>query len=208
MKKCILVIAAVLMLLALFSCVTITDPDDTTNSTDNLSNMPDEVTLPTTTESISEKYFDLAEKAFNDADFPKMLDILKELAEKNSDTDINTFISEKIKSLDVISAPDLINAYLENELKAEKAYQGKLILVQGNIDSLGKDILDDVYISLSDGEKYSLNSVRCTITDEEEIDKAAELSKGDEIYIVGVVDDYLMLSVNLEKCYIVTNYMK
>ena len=157
---------------------------------------------------LREKYFDLAEKAFNDADFPKMLDILYDLTVKNPDADIDTFISEKIESLEVINAPALIDAYQENELKADNTYQGKLIVVKGNIDDLGKDILDDVYISLADDEQYSFDSVRCTLKDEKEISKAAELSKGDEIYILGTVDDYLMLSVNLKNCYIVTNYMK
>ena len=198
MKKIVLVFAAVLMFFTLFSCVTITDPNDTNDSSSDASHQAD----------ANKTYFDRAEDAFNEMDFPKMLDILYDLTVKNPDADIDTFISEKIESLEVINAPALIDAYQENELKADNTYQGKIIVVKGNIDNLGKDILDDVYISLADDEQYSFNSVRCTLKDEKEISKASELSKGDEIYILGVVDDYLMLSVNLEKCYIVTNYMK
>lgn len=201
MKKIILVFAAVLMFFTLFGCVTITDPNDTNESKDVSSDASHKA-------DANKTYFDRAEDAFNEMDFPKMLDILYDLTVKNPDADIDTFISEKIESLEVINAPALIDAYQENELKADNTYQGKLIVVKGNIDDLGKDILDDVYISLADDEQYSFDSVRCTLKDEKEISKAAELSKGDEIYILGTVDDYLMLSVNLKNCYIVTNYMK
>ena len=84
-----------------------------------------------------------------------------------------------------ISAKDLLNAYDENELNADNQYKDKL--------------LDDVYVTLGDGDEFSFTTVQCYFKDKEEIDKVATLKSGDEITIIGKCDGQFF-NVDLKDC--------
>ncbi|MEK6333668.1 MAG: hypothetical protein AABM67_01890 [Acidobacteriota bacterium] len=84
-----------------------------------------------------------------------------------------------------VSAADLVAAYKANEVAADENYKDKLLAVSGTVDSIGKDILDSMYVTLSSGEEYSITSVQCMFDDASK-SQLARLSKGQRVTIVGV----------------------
>lgn len=97
-----------------------------------------------------------------------------------------------------INASDLYLAYDENEVNADNLYKGKLVNVAGIVDSIGKDILDDPYITLKT-DTYS--SVQCFLN-KEDINLAATLKEDQPIVMQGRVDGYLM-NVIVKSCRII-----
>ena len=83
-----------------------------------------------------------------------------------------------------ISATELINAYKENEVKADKMYKGKIVEVNGIVDAIDSGIDDKAIVRLSDGDKFSIYTVSCYIDDENQ-DNACELKKGENVTIIG-----------------------
>ena len=83
-----------------------------------------------------------------------------------------------------ISATELINAYKENEIKADKMYKGKIVEVNGIVDAIDSGIDDKAIVRLSDGDEFSIYNVYCHI-DNENQNKACELKKGQNVTIVG-----------------------
>ena len=86
-----------------------------------------------------------------------------------------------------ISATELINAYKENEVKADKMYKGKIVEVNGIVDAIDSGIDDKAVVRLSDGDEISFYNVHCYIDDENQ-NKACELKKGENVTIVGKED--------------------
>ena len=62
-----------------------------------------------------------------------------------------------------ISATELINAYKENEIKADKMYKGKIVEVNGIVDAIDSGIDDKAVVRLSDGDEFSFYNVHCYI---------------------------------------------
>ena len=83
-----------------------------------------------------------------------------------------------------ISATELINAYNENEVKADKMYKGKIVEVNGIVDGIDSDMDDKAVVRLCDGDEFSIYTVSCYIDDENQ-NKACELKKGENVKIVG-----------------------
>ena len=101
-----------------------------------------------------------------------------------------------------ISAPDLVAAYQENEVSADAEYKDKVVEVTGFVGSVGKDVIDDVYVTVNDGGEYTIISVQCYFEDEAQIAKTAELSEGDEVSIIGTCDGQAGVNVILRDCII------
>ena len=103
-------------------------------------------------------------------------------------------IEKDISSLEPdfeISAKKLSFEYQENEVAADEKFNGKIILVTGIIEDIGKDIMDSIYVLLSDGEEFSMSGVQCFFSDSQKGD-AAKLKKGDKVTIKGKCDGLLM----------------
>lgn len=98
-----------------------------------------------------------------------------------------------------IKAPSLVAAYVSNEVAADKNYKGKEFFVEGVIDDIGKDILNDIYITLKSEE--ALRSVQCLIDDE---DVVSDLRKGQKVTIYGKCNG-LMMNVIMKDCKLVKN---
>jgi hypothetical protein len=97
-----------------------------------------------------------------------------------------------------ISAVDLAQAYVDNEVKADQDYKDKKVEVTGKINDIGV-ILDQTYIILSSGKQFSVTDIQCFFDDKNEINKITELKKGDTITAQGVVDGK-SLNVSVKKC--------
>lgn len=98
-----------------------------------------------------------------------------------------------------ISAEQLFLDYEENEISADKKYEGKKLKITGKINNIGKDILDDIYITLDTG--HVIISVQCYFAAGEE-DKVADLKTGEMITLIGKCDGKT-LNIILKQCEIV-----
>ena len=87
-----------------------------------------------------------------------------------------------------IAPGDLLDSYEANEVKGDAIYENKKMRITGVISSIGKDVLENVYITFEGNNKYSITSVQCFFSDDSEIEKVMELNQGDTITIVGVCD--------------------
>ncbi len=88
-----------------------------------------------------------------------------------------------------ISAQQLYAEYKANEVAADQRYKGKILEVYGEIDSIGKDITDTIYITLK-GDKY-FGSVQCLFSKDHE-HQVANLSKGQFVTVKGKCDGKMM----------------
>jgi hypothetical protein len=99
-----------------------------------------------------------------------------------------------------LTANKLASDYKANEIAADNAYKGKMVEVTGVVDSIGKGLFDDPYITLKTGEV--LVSIQCFLKPTE-ADKAAALTQGKQIAIRGKVDG-LLINVKVRDCEIVS----
>jgi putative nucleic acid binding protein len=87
----------------------------------------------------------------------------------------------------ITTAPDLINDYKANEIAADQRYKGRVVQVSGAVDSIGKDIMDSMYLTLSSGEEFGLTSVQCFFNDSAGA-SLARLQKGERVTVICVCD--------------------
>lgn len=96
------------------------------------------------------------------------------------------------------TATELISAYSENEVAANNMYEDKYLYITGTIDSIGTDITDTMYVTLTNGDEWSIDRVQCFFNDEY-TNEVAALRKGDTVEIYGTCDGYMM-NVMIEDC--------
>ncbi|MFA5000753.1 MAG: hypothetical protein WC531_00790 [Candidatus Paceibacterota bacterium] len=97
-----------------------------------------------------------------------------------------------------ITATALAEAYKSNEVAADAKYKNKLVEVSGFVDSIGKDILDSPYITLSTGQ-YSVTFIQCFFSKADE-PVLAKFSKGQSLRLEGEVSGLTLISVVLKGC--------
>lgn len=97
-----------------------------------------------------------------------------------------------------ITARELYAQYEANEIQADALYKNKTLAVSGTIQNIGKDILDDPYISFKTDNL--IGSVQCMLADTEK-EKAAQLREGTAITLQGKNSGKLM-NVLLRNCVI------
>jgi hypothetical protein len=97
-----------------------------------------------------------------------------------------------------ITAGELYAAYEANQVAADAQYKDKILKVTGVVDSIGKDILDTPYITLTSGGKYEMWGVQCMF-DEKYEPELAKLTKGQTVTVQGKCDGYLV-NVLLRDC--------
>lgn len=54
------------------------------------------------------------------------------------------------------SAAQLSHDYEANEVAADARYKGRIVQVTGTVESVGKDLTDTMYVSLSGGDPYQI----------------------------------------------------
>jgi hypothetical protein len=88
-----------------------------------------------------------------------------------------------------ISPKQLLADYTANEVAADNKYKGKTIEVTGPIESISKDMLDEVYVAIEAGDP--IRTVQCYLVPESAA-KVATLAKGQTVTIQGRGDGLLM----------------
>jgi hypothetical protein len=117
-------------------------------------------------------------------------------AEKDSVAKVELLAEIEERKQQTTSASDIVNVYAENEVKADNYYKDKTFYVEGTVEKIGKDITDDVYITLKSGN--IIRSVQCMLN-ENAAKSAAELNKGDFVTIKGTCSG-LMMNVLMKDC--------
>lgn len=98
-----------------------------------------------------------------------------------------------------VTAADLTAEYKANQVAADEKYKNKIIEISGTIDSIGKDILDDPYVTL--GGSDIITKVQCMF-DKSNKSQLTSLSKDTKIVLRGKVSGQLM-NVLVRGCSIV-----
>lgn len=113
--------------------------------------------------------------------------------EKTTETEIAT----ETPALSV-SAGQLYADYEANGVAADEKYKGKVLRVTGKVNSIDRDILETIYVTLQ-GDEY-FGDVQCFFA-EDHVRTASQLSKGQTITVKGKCDGKLM-NVMLKGCVI------
>ena len=100
-----------------------------------------------------------------------------------------------------VSAAQLFSDYSANQVAADTKYKNNLVEVTGIVGNIGKDILDNPYVLLTDGQQYSLTGVQCSFSPSDN-SQLATVSKGQQITLSGTVSG-LMMNVEVSGCQIV-----
>jgi 3-oxoacyl-ACP reductase-like protein len=89
-----------------------------------------------------------------------------------------------------IKASALWAAYEANEVKADDTFKDKKLEVSGKIETIGKDILGDPYITLGTGQEFSIGGVQA-VFDRDASKQLAALNKGQAVKVRCVCDGRL-----------------
>lgn len=100
----------------------------------------------------------------------------------------------------IVSAKKLYQDYQANEVRADAKYKGKRIGCAGRVESIDKDILGNVMLKLSAGERFS--SVNASLQDSE-TDRALEMSKGDVVRLYCIGGTMIIGTPTLDKCLVI-----
>ena len=98
-----------------------------------------------------------------------------------------------------VSAKDLFYTYQQNEVSADNNFKDKWFYVEGVVDDIKKDIMDDIYVTLKTGEMFG--NIQCFLDD---ADVASQLQKGQKITVYGKCSG-LMMNVLMKDCKVVEN---
>ncbi len=118
------------------------------------------------------------------------------LAIGSTDTDTDTEEVQSQAPSYTLSANQLYREYDSNEVAADAKYKGKVVVVSGSIQDIGKDIMDEAYIVIGGGG--FLDGVQCTFTKGEQ-SSISRLSKGQQVRVKGEVAGK-MGNVLVNKC--------
>jgi len=125
-----------------------------------------------------------------------VLIIFSLLAYGSMETDVDTHETRGKAAEYQISADKLFQEYDANEVAADNKYKGHIVIVEGTITDIGKDITDQAYLVIG-GDGF-LDGVQCLFTKGEE-PSFSSISKGDHIRVKGEVSGK-MGNVLLRKC--------
>ncbi|MHA7631620.1 OB-fold protein [Corallococcus sp. M7] len=92
----------------------------------------------------------------------------------------------------------LLAEYADNEVRADSNFKDQVIQTAGIVDDVKKDITNSVYVTLGTGKQFEIPQIQCFVTDDQ-VKKAASLSKGTKIGVRGRVQG-LMMNVLVQDC--------
>lgn len=102
-----------------------------------------------------------------------------------------------------ITSTELIDAFNENQVKCSKLYDKKKIKVTGTVQSVGTDILNNIYVCLGHDTEFTFVGIQCYAKNKDVENQIAELKEGDIITVIGI-GSCGSLSFSLEKAEIIT----
>lgn len=105
-----------------------------------------------------------------------------------------------------VTAKELHQDYIANEVAADDKYKGKLLAVGGTVASIDKDFLDNVVVKITwpGNEDFGLEDVAATLRESEK-SKAAQLQKGQVIVARCTGNGMVVRSPMLSDCVVFTS---
>ncbi|MDR2697471.1 MAG: OB-fold putative lipoprotein [Holophagales bacterium] len=100
----------------------------------------------------------------------------------------------KAKTISVVA---LHKEYPDNEVAADDKYKRKTVVLIGKVDSINKDMFDNLLVLLETGDRF--NETHAEFNNNQK-QKVAGLRKGQKIWFMARVDGLYMGSVMLKKC--------
>ena len=91
------------------------------------------------------------------------------------------------------TAKDIHDQFVKNEIAAKAKFSGKVVSVNGKVDSIGVGLFNSSYIVV--------DGLQCMLSEESK-NKAAALSKGESVVIRGEVSGMTLLNVMVRDCFI------
>lgn len=88
-----------------------------------------------------------------------------------------------------VSPSQLVQAYDGNEIAADQSYKGKMLRVTGTVESIRKDLMDNIFVTLESG--HVMRKVQ-VFFDDSYAGKIAQLSKGTRITVRGECGGLMM----------------
>ena len=125
-----------------------------------------------------------------------LLGVLLVLALGSVDTEEDTKKVQTQAPAYKVTASTLFAEYKANEVAADTKYKGKVVIVSGVIQDIGKDVMDEAYIVI--GGQGFLDGVQCTFTESQNA-SVARLAKGQSVTVKGEVSGK-MGNVLVSKC--------
>ncbi len=102
-------------------------------------------------------------------------------------------------------SPEVLRAaYSANQVSADQTYQGKLLEISGTVDTIGKDILDEAYITFETNDSYAFDKVQCMfrVTNEGEL---VNLSKGQIVTVQGTMSGVVISGPIVKNCRVIAS---
>lgn len=116
----------------------------------------------------------------------------------SGDTSSSTVENNVIEPEITVTAGEVINLFEENEVKGKQTYTGKLAEITGIVDSIGESF-GQTYVTIGTGEQFEIVTLQCFFKDKDEINKVAELKKGDEVTIIGTIGEQ-SINIGVNNC--------
>lgn len=99
----------------------------------------------------------------------------------------------------VVSSKQLFIDYDDNEIAADEKYKGNTIEVSGKVTDIGKDMFDNLQLSLQGKSQFM--SVMATLEDSQK-SKASKLKKGQKVTLICTGKGKILTSPMLDDCVI------
>ncbi|HMN07127.1 MAG TPA: hypothetical protein PKD45_15535 [Flavobacteriales bacterium] len=108
--------------------------------------------------------------------------------------------AEKVAELEArkqntVTAESLVQHYVNNEVRADGYFKDKRFYVEGIVSDIGKDILGNIYVTLS-GPRNEFRAVQCYFNNP---GLASQLDKGNKVAFLGTCTG-LMMNVQMNDC--------
>lgn len=96
------------------------------------------------------------------------------------------------------------SAYAKNELKGNKLYKGKTLLISGKVGEVGEDMMHTPFIAFKD---RNIISPRAYFK-KSELDNLAELNKGQEVMAFCKIGRFIMGAISFDDCLLADTAIK
>lgn len=101
-----------------------------------------------------------------------------------------------------VVATKMIADYKANEIAADGTYKDKLVKVTGVVETIGKDVLNNPYVTLTNETPYGLEAVQCFFSRADE-STLTNLSKDTRITMQGRVSGMSLTNVMIKECTVI-----
>lgn len=103
-----------------------------------------------------------------------------------------------------VKSEALRKAYAANQVSADQMYEGKLVEISGTVDTIGKDLTDEAYVTFEPADEYAFDKVQCMFRETEEA-SIAGFAKGQSIVVQGTVSGVVIAGPLVRNCKVVSS---